>query len=169
MTADTIDTTKLWDLIKDIRFAMFTARHGDGQLHSRPMTTQNGSSERGGVLWFFMSRSGQPVADLEEHPEVNVTYSDPGKDSYVSISGAARVVEDFERKKAMWNTARPGVVPGRPDRPRPGAGRRPGRRGRILGREVQPGCPDLQDGQSRHHRQAAQGHGRASPGAHVGM
>ena len=27
MNADTIDTTKLWDLIKDIRFAMFTARH----------------------------------------------------------------------------------------------------------------------------------------------
>ena len=32
MTADTIDTNKLWDLIKDIRFAMFTARHGDGRL-----------------------------------------------------------------------------------------------------------------------------------------
>lgn len=41
MTADTIDTNKLWDLIKDIRFAMFTARHGDGRLHSRPMITQN--------------------------------------------------------------------------------------------------------------------------------
>jgi len=26
------------------------------------------ASERGGVLWFFMSRSGRPVADLEEHP-----------------------------------------------------------------------------------------------------
>ncbi len=117
MNADTIDTTKLWDLIKDIRFAMFTARHGDGQLHSRPMTTQNGSSERGGVLWFFMSRSGQPVADLEEHPEVNVTYSDPGKDSYVSISGAARVVEDFERKKAMWNTAAQAWFPGGPTDP----------------------------------------------------
>jgi len=63
------------------------------------MTTQNGSGERGGVLWFFMSRSGQPVADLEEHSEVNVTYSDPGKDSYVSICGAARVVDDLERKR----------------------------------------------------------------------
>ena len=53
---DTVDTTKLWDLIKDIKFAMFTARHDDGQLHSRPMTTQNSPSERGAVLWFFMSR-----------------------------------------------------------------------------------------------------------------
>jgi general stress protein 26 len=54
------------------------------------------------------------VADLEEHPEVNVTYSDPGKDSYVSISGAAHVVEDLERKKALWNTVAQAWFPGGP-------------------------------------------------------
>ena len=64
MAPDTVDTRKLWELIGDIRFAMFTSRHGEGHLHSRPMTTQNGAEDRGGVLWFFMSRSGQPVADL---------------------------------------------------------------------------------------------------------
>ena len=62
-------------------------------------------------------KNGRPVADLEEHPEVNVTYSDPGKDSYVSISGAARVVEDLERKKAMWNTAAQAWFPGGPTDP----------------------------------------------------
>lgn len=117
MASDTVDTSKLWDLIKDIRFAMFTSRRGDGQLHSRPMTTQNGDGEHGGVLWFFMSRSGQPVADLEEFPEVNVTCSDPGKDAYVSISGAARVVEDLERKKAMWNSPAEAWFPGGPSDP----------------------------------------------------
>ena len=30
----------LWALIKDIRFGMFTARHADGHLHSRPMRYQ---------------------------------------------------------------------------------------------------------------------------------
>ena len=117
MTTDTVDTRKLWDLIKDIKFAMFTARHGDGQLHARPMTTQNLEGERGGVLWFFMSRSGGPVADLEAQPEVNVTYSDPGRDSYVSISGSARVVDDVERKKAMWNTFVQAWFPGGPTDP----------------------------------------------------
>ncbi len=96
--------TKLWGLIKDIKFAMFTARHDDGQLHSRPMTTQNRDNDRQNVLWFFMSRSGQPVADLVQFPEVNVAYADPDEDSYVSISGRARVVEDLERKKALWST-----------------------------------------------------------------
>lgn len=117
MTSDTVDTSKLWELIKPIRFGMFTARNGDGQLHSRPMTTQNGDRETGGVLWFFMSRSGQPVADLEEYPEVNVTYSDPGKDAYVSISGAARVVDDSERKKAMWSSTAEAWFPGGPTDP----------------------------------------------------
>lgn len=117
MTSDTVDTRKLWELIKDIKFAMFTSRQADGQLHARPMTTQNGDGEKGGVLWFFMSRSGQPVADLEEHPEVNVTYADPGKDSYVSICGAARVVEDFERKKAMWSPFAQAWFPGGPKDP----------------------------------------------------
>ena len=117
MTTDTVDTRKLWELIKDIKFAMFAARQADGQLRSRPMTTQNGDDERGGVLWFFMSRSGQPVADLEAHPDVNVTYADPGKDSYVSIYGAARVVDDLERKKAMWNTAAQAWFPGGPTDP----------------------------------------------------
>jgi hypothetical protein len=31
MTIEAGDWTKFWDLIKDIKFAMFTARHGDGK------------------------------------------------------------------------------------------------------------------------------------------
>lgn len=117
MAPDTVDTRKLWELIGDIRFAMFTSRHGEGHLHSRPMTTQNGAEDRGGVLWFFMSRSGQPVADLEAHPEVNVAYADTGRDSYVSICGTARVVEDPERKKALWSPAAQAWFQGGPDDP----------------------------------------------------
>ena len=48
MTAQTVDTSKLWDMIKDIRFGMLTVRGADGRLHSRPMTTQNGEADHGG-------------------------------------------------------------------------------------------------------------------------
>jgi hypothetical protein len=78
----------LWSLIKDIRFAMFTARHpSNGHLHSRPMTTQNSRLDEDSSLWFFMSRKAEPVADLLEDPAVNVVYADPGADCYVSVSG----------------------------------------------------------------------------------
>ena len=109
---DTVDTSKLWDMIKDIKFGMFTARHGNGHLHSRPMTTQNGSNDRGAVLWFFMSRKSDPVVDLLAAPDVNVAYADTGSDSYVSVSGTARVVEDDARKKALFNPIAKAWFPG---------------------------------------------------------
>lgn len=94
---------KLWDLIRHIRFAMFTTRHENGHLHSRPMTTQNAKDDEGDRLWFFMSRSGDPVSDIAADSTVNIGYADPGKDCYVSVSGEARVVEDTAKKKALWS------------------------------------------------------------------
>ena len=111
-SVETVDTSKLWDMIKDIKFGMLTARHGNGHLHSRPMTTQNGSDERGAVLWFFMSRKGDPVADISVAPEVNVAYADTGSDSYVSVSGTARVVEDDAKKKELFSTFAKSWFPG---------------------------------------------------------
>src|SRR5688572_32384027 len=99
---ETDSPAKLWELIRGIRFAMFTTRHGNGHLHSRPMTTQNGKDDEEDRLWFFMSRSGDPVEDLEAEPTVNVSYADPGDDRYVSVSGEARVVDDRLKKQALW-------------------------------------------------------------------
>jgi general stress protein 26 len=71
---------RLWSLIKDIRFAMFTARRaGSGHLHSWPMTTQNSKVDEDSSLWFFMSRKNEPVADILEDPVVNVVYADPAR------------------------------------------------------------------------------------------
>ena len=117
MTAETVDTSKLWGMIKDIRFGMFTARHGEGHLHSRPMTTLNGDHDHGAVLWFFMSRASDPVTDIVASPEVNVAYADPVRESYVSVSGTARVVEDIARKKARWSPMAQAWFPGGPADP----------------------------------------------------
>jgi general stress protein 26 len=93
---------KLTELIKDIKFAMFTTHKIQGHLHSRPMTTQNKRIDDD-ALWFFMSRSGDPVAEFQGDDQVNVSYADPGSDTYVSVSGTAQVVEDRARKQALWN------------------------------------------------------------------
>jgi len=104
---DTHDQTaqgsdKLAKLIKDIKFAMFTTHKMQGHLHSRPMTTQN-KDITDDSLWFFMSRSGDPVSEFQGDDQVNVSYADPGSDTYVSVAGTARVVEDQARKQALWN------------------------------------------------------------------
>jgi general stress protein 26 len=95
---------KLSELIKDIKFAMFTTHKVQGHLHSRPMTTQNKKIDDDS-LWFFMSRSGDPVSEFQGDDQVNVAYADPSSDTYVSVSGVAHVVDDMAKKKALWNKA----------------------------------------------------------------
>lgn len=108
---------KLWDLIKEIRFAMFTTRHENGHLHSRPMTTQNGKIDEDDTLWFFMSKSGEPAADIGRSSQVNIAYADPDKDAYVSVSGDAEVVEDAAKKKELWSKINEAWFPGGPGDP----------------------------------------------------
>jgi general stress protein 26 len=93
----------LWEIVKDIRFAIFTTKHSNGHLHGRPMTTQNKSIDEDESLWFFMSRSSDTVEDLTEEPTVHVGYADPDRDAYVSVSGTAAVVEDRAKKEQLWS------------------------------------------------------------------
>lgn len=108
---------RLWDLIGDIKFAMFTTRHENGHLHAAPMTTQNKSLEADDSLWFFMSKKSHPVDDLRRDPLVAVSYADPSDDRYVSVSGRAHVLEDLEKKKQLWNKMNEAWFPGGPTDP----------------------------------------------------
>jgi general stress protein 26 len=111
------DHEQLWDLIKDIKFAMFTTSHANGHLHSRPMTTQNSKLDEDRNLWFFMSLSGEPVGDLRREPQVNVSYADPGRDAYVSVSGTAVVSDDHAKKAQLWSKLTEAWFPGGVDDP----------------------------------------------------
>ena len=102
-TSSTSAHAALWHLIKDIKFSMFTTRHADGSMHSRPMTTQNRSVDEDNTLWFFMSRSGEPAAEVAADKVVNIVYADPDKDIYVSVSGHAQIVEDLAKKNELWS------------------------------------------------------------------
>jgi general stress protein 26 len=103
----------LWKLVKNIKFAMFTTRHGNGHLHARPMTTQNKDGiEADESLWFFMSKKGDPLADLKADPVVNLVYADPSKDTYVSISGTAAMLEDQAKKDQLWSKLAEAWFPG---------------------------------------------------------
>lgn len=117
MNAPLATRDKLWNLIKDIRFAMFTTRHGNGHLHARPMTTQNNTLGADDSLWFFMSKKGDPVDDLTAQPVVGVVYADPSSDTYVSVSGTAAVLEDAAKKQQLWTKAAEAWFAGGPGDP----------------------------------------------------
>ena len=117
MPATQADRDRLWDLIKDIRYAMFTTRDGNGQLHSRPMTVQNKRIDEDNLLWFFMGRAGEPVDDIGRDPRVNVVFADPDDNAYVSISGQAAVVDDPQRARELWSNMAQAWFPGGPEDP----------------------------------------------------
>lgn len=112
MSQNTNDRELLWELIEDIKFSMFTTRHNNGHLHSRPLTTQNTKEDQDSALWYFVSRDSDVLTDIAREPSVNVAFADPGDDSYVSVSGTASVVDDMAKKKQLWNKAAEAWFPG---------------------------------------------------------
>lgn len=92
---------KLRELIKDIDIGMLTTIDQDGTLHSRPMLT-NSQVDFDGDLWFFTYASSHKVLEVDQHQQVNVSFSDPQKQSYVSLSGQAQLVRDHNKVKQLW-------------------------------------------------------------------
>ncbi len=107
----------LWDLIKDTRFCMLSHRHTDGTLHSHPLTTQNKELGEDGCLYFFVSRSSEVGQRLQQDGNVNLAYANVEKDTWVSVTGTARVSEDREKKKELFNVMAKAWVPGGVDDP----------------------------------------------------
>lgn len=95
--------SKLADLIKDVRIAMLTTVADDGSLHSRPMAVQQ--VEFDGDLWFFTREDSPKVYEIEQEFHVNVAFSDPSAQNYVSVSGTARLVHDKAKAEELWNPA----------------------------------------------------------------
>jgi general stress protein 26 len=97
---------RLADLIGDISIAMLTTQETDGGLRSRPLATLRIDSE--GKLWFFTAMSSAKVGEIDQQRHVNLSYSNPEKQEFVSISGHARLLRDREKMHELWSLwARP--------------------------------------------------------------
>lgn len=92
---------KLKELVKDIEVSMLTSVHDDGSLRSRPMMLQQ--IDDNGHLWFFTNRDGQKFDAISHHAEVNVSFSEPAKEKFVSISGHAELLNDSGKIAELWS------------------------------------------------------------------
>lgn len=110
------DAAKLETMIKDIGVAMIVTRSADGSLHSRPMACPQHGFD--GDLWFFTADDSGKAHEIEADHEVNVSFSEPKNERYVSVSGRASIVRDAARARAMWNPLLKGWFPGGAEDPR---------------------------------------------------
>lgn len=106
---------KLYELIKDIKVAMMTTVEPDGSLHSRPMYNQKADDH--GDLWFFSRASVSKVSELRKDSQVNLAYSDPSSQNFVSVSGTAEVIMDKAKIKELWTEGMRTWFPDGPDGP----------------------------------------------------
>jgi general stress protein 26 len=93
--------THLGELIHGIKVTMMTTVEEEGTLRSRPMWTHDRDFD--GELWFFTREHSPKVDEVERDHHVNLSYSDPTRDRYVSVSGLARLVLDKEKARELWN------------------------------------------------------------------
>jgi len=65
------------------------------------MSTQQFESD--GDLWFFTSDNGHKIDEINSDNRVNVAYSKPEDNTYVSVSGTAEVSKDRAKIEELWS------------------------------------------------------------------
>ena len=105
---------KLVTMIEAVDVGMLTTEDKNGHLRSRPMVTQRAEE---GVLWFFSAKDTPKILEVQKDSEVNVSYADPNKEIYISVSGVARAFQDPAKVRELWSSAAQRWFPDGPDNP----------------------------------------------------
>jgi len=64
---------------------------------------QTQEAEFDGNLWFFTDDSSPKAEEILRDRHVNVTYSNPNRQIYVSVTGKASLLRDRTKMAALWN------------------------------------------------------------------
>ena len=101
------------EIMRATRVAILTYVSEAGDLVSAPMATQQ--FEHPGTTWFITERSSEKVAALGADPRVNVAYSSDA--GWVSLTGTARVSEDLDKLRELWDAGAEAFMSGSPEDP----------------------------------------------------
>lgn len=113
MTTTTGTPDDVWTAIKKLRVAMLTTEE-DGRLVSRPMASLGRPED--GVI-YFITHADTHIADKSESVRANLAYSDTDANTYLSVSGTARLSQDREKLRELWSLWSEAWLPQGPDAP----------------------------------------------------
>lgn len=91
---------KLSELIKGIHLVILTTVRPDNTLHSCPMMPHG--VEANGVFWLLSGDHSDKVEAVRTSQQVNLAFSDPAGQRYVSVSGFCELVRDHAKAKELW-------------------------------------------------------------------
>lgn len=100
------------EAMREIDFCTLATRTADGSIGSRPMSN-NRNVDYEGDAWFLTYENRQMIRDIEQNPNVGVTYmgspgvtglfGNPGM--FIHVEGHAKLIADKAAFKAHWETA----------------------------------------------------------------
>lgn len=100
-TPVTHDLSQLFEKIKEVRMAMLTTTDEHGSLHSRPMATIKPGEDE--ALYFLTDTNSAKVYEVKKDGQVNLSYSSPESNVYVSVSGRANAYRDEAKIAELWS------------------------------------------------------------------
>lgn len=109
--ADQGSREDVWEIVGKQRIAMLTTEE-EGRLVSRPMSCLARPDEN---MIYFVTRLDAKVGEIGGSAPVNLGFSDPHKNTYLSLSATARTTQDREKLRALWSPHVEAWLPQGPD------------------------------------------------------
>ena len=106
---------KFQELAKEVNICMFATNGGPDNFTTRPMATIKVDDDTN--VWFFTGKISDKARQISVDPAVQLIYSHPAKDSYMDVRGHARIVDDRQKIKDLWNPIVKVWFPEGPDDP----------------------------------------------------
>lgn len=77
---------------------MLVTHNHDGELRSRPMAIAK--RDQDGTLWFVTTADAPKIQEILSEPSVNASMQ--SDTTYVSITGEAKLIQDPDKRDAIW-------------------------------------------------------------------
>lgn len=93
---------KLDELVNQVNICMLTTLQENGELHARPMVRLGDEFE--GKFWFFTKSDSPKVYEIKNDSQVNLAFSEPKYNTYVSCKGIAKIINDKIKARELWSS-----------------------------------------------------------------
>lgn len=91
---------KLQELVNEVNTCMFCTYSGKNELQTRPMASLK--IDEAGNIWFMSDKTSKKNSEILNNGKVDLLYSHPSKDNFLSVKGSAEVMQDNKMVDELW-------------------------------------------------------------------
>ena len=103
------DNKRIGEIIGSIKIGMLTTTQENGELRSRPMLCADFDFDS---LWFLVKETKPMITGSTGNRTANVSFADPEKNIFASVTGSALLVEDAKLVQKLWRPEMNAWFPG---------------------------------------------------------